>query len=417
MKTSIKHREKGGAYTRRQSGRSTQQQRWRALAGGLLLLGVFGFGYHLAHYQKYDDIALVQSLASDLSALKNPVIKSIIDDSGHGSQVTADKQVLKLPPAPAPPADGDAATTIGDIPSITRLLQEGLPSTVKIHKLSDNLEKCDNTMVTGYFRLKSKYPADNYLKWMENMLSVQDCMVIFTSTDAMEPIKKFRKGALSKTVLIELTLDDLPISKMGVEFWKHQLDIDREKRRHVSYQLFWIWLSKSWCVVQAIRQNYFQNDPLHGVFMWQDIGSYRNKQYNGKLIMEHADIIPPKTLLWLAHHPVNPPPTPIWNDKYSHKEHYFHSGSQGAGEAQAWLEYHTKFGETLQKFLDSNGGMYIGEDQCVLQSTCQQYPDLCAYVQNTDIKDNHYFGLRYALTRGGEYNLWRFPPVVADAST
>ena len=291
--------------------------------------------------------------------------------------------------------------------SAVHVLNEPLPKSANIIKLSESLESCESTIVTGYFRIKSKFPAAEYLAWMTNFLSVQDCLVIFTSAEMMDNIRELRAHAPSRTVLIRLDIDDLPIARLhqstDPQFWQHQLDIDYEKKTHKSFQLFWIWLSKSWCVQQAIDQNFFQSN----IFMWQDIGSFRNKKYNGKRIMQHPEMIPPKTILWMAHHPPQAPPDPIWNDKRRQGQYYFHSGSQGAGSKEAWIEYHQKFAQTMEMFLERK--MFIGEDQCVLQATCQRFPQLCAYVRQRDVKDNHYFGLRYVLVYGGNYEYWRMP--------
>lgn len=291
------------------------------------------------------------------------------------------------------------------------VLNQQLSPDVKISKMSDTLETCQSTIVTGYFKIRSKFAATEYLAWMKNFLSVQDCLVIFSSEEMMGTMKELRAHAPARTVLIQLEIDDLPISRLHAasdpNFWQNQLDIDYEKNRHKSFELFWIWLSKSWCVRQAIDKNFFHSN----IFMWQDIGSYRNKGYNGKKIMQRTELIPPKTLLWMAHHPPNAPPNPIWNDKRREGQYYFHSGSQSAGDKEAWIEYHQRFAETMDMFLDKN--IFIGEDQCVLQGTCQRFPDLCAYVRKGDVKDNHYFGLRYLLVNGGTYNFWRMPGATA----
>ena len=135
-------------------------------------------------------------------------------------------------------------------------------------------------------------------------------------------------------------------------------------------------------------------------------------------IMQHPEMIPNhNTILWMAHHPPNAPPNPIWNDKRRQKQYYFHSGSQGAGHKDAWLQYHQKFAETMDMFLEKD--MFIGEDQCVLQGTCQRFPDLCAYVDQKQVQDNHYFGLRYVLVYGKEkrgYKYWRFPGATVDTT-
>jgi hypothetical protein len=133
------------------------------------------------------------------------------------------------------------------------------------------------------------------------------------------------------------------------------------------------------------------------------------------MIIQHPEVVPNGTLLWMAHHPPNPPPSgPIWNDKWREKVHYFHSGSQAAGHKDVWLEYHARFAEVMDQFVERN--MFIGEDQCVLQGTCQKYPDLCAYIPATDVKDNHYFGLRYALYHGIKTKPWQMPGAKAQTS-
>jgi Bacterial protein of unknown function (HtrL_YibB) len=180
-----------------------------------------------------------------------------------------------------PPPQNSQNNNIGSptLPlTASTVLQMPLSTAVKIHKLSSHLKSCPNTIVTGYFQLRSKYTADTYLKWMKNMLSLQDCMVVLTSTNMVETIKTLRQHALDGTVIIEMQVDDLPIAQLHAEqmnpaFWPNQLEIDREKKRHKSYQLFWIWLSKTWCVVQAIQKDYFYST----FFMWQDIGAFRDQ--------------------------------------------------------------------------------------------------------------------------------------------
>jgi hypothetical protein len=132
------------------------------------------------------------------------------------------------------------------------------------------------------------------------------------------------------------------------------------------------------------------------------------------MIIQHAEVVPDGTLLWMAHHTPNPPPAssggPIWNNKWGKEAvHFFHSGSQAAGNKEVWIEYHAHFGEVLDEFLAKN--MFIGEDQCVLQGTCQKYPDLCAYIQAKDVQDDYYFGLRHVLHHGRNMTTkpWQMP--------
>ena len=139
--------------------------------------------------------------------------------------------------------------------------------------------RSNQTLVTAYFRAKSKYPSTQYDAWMQNMMSLKDPLIIFTQPDLVEMMSNLRSDPSLSTVIIPCTLEDLPISKLqsnrqfdhmgnSISFWEHQLEIDPEKRRHGSYFVFWIWLSKSWLVEQAIQRDYFQSE----FFVYTDIG-------------------------------------------------------------------------------------------------------------------------------------------------
>jgi hypothetical protein len=280
--------------------------------------------------------------------------------------------------------------------SIVKLVNsEGHPSA--------DLIQSPNTVVTGYFRVPSKFNPEKYDGWMKNMLSLQDAMVIFTQPDLVDQIKAMRSHAINRTVIVPLALNDLPFGTLyPTKFWEDQLDRDPERAHHKSYQLFWIWLSKSWCVVEAIRMNVFRSD----LFIWSDIGCFRDRKYNDKTMVVHRDVVPPHEMIQMAHHRPNPPSQELFNDKYNHKPNFYHSGSQMAGFDQTWLVFHQYFLETIDRFLEKD--MIIVEDQAVLQSTCLSHPDICAYVPFDQVKkDNHYFGLRFVLHYGGDYQYWR----------
>lgn len=275
-----------------------------------------------------------------------------------------------------------------------------------IIKLSPQLSSSPNTVVTGYFRVSSKYEPGKYDGWMSNMLSLQDHMIIFTQQDLVEPIKRMRSHALDKTVIIVMKLDDLPIGTIfPTEFWESQLAKDPERKIHKSYQLFWIWLSKTWCVTQAIRLNFFKSD----LYMWSDIGCFRVKKYNGKTMIQHRDQVPKSEMMQMAHHPPNPPTETLFNDKYKQKSNFYHSGSQAVAYASTWMKFHELFLDTIDKFIQAD--MIIVEDQAVLQSVCLQYPEICVYVPFNQVNDNHYFGLRYVLHKGNNPKLWRHPKI------
>mmetsp|Transcript_11089 Transcript_11089/g.17005 ORF Transcript_11089/g.17005 Transcript_11089/m.17005 type:complete len:364 (-) Transcript_11089:148-1239(-) len=271
--------------------------------------------------------------------------------------------------------------------------------------------KSPSTVVTAYFQIRSKYQKETYLDWMSTMLSVQDPMIIFTTVEWVESIRELRKHALNRTYFVTMELTDLPLAKNYTSnFWQSQLDIDPEKKRHAGYEVFWIWLSKTWFVSEGIRMNPFQSK----LFMWSDIGCYRGgaaKTYAGKTIIKHPNVVPKDRVLFLSHkHLPIPPKTLWWNKKLKEKEYFYHSGSQMLGYSFVFVKYHTSFLKTLNGFLEKK--MFIGDDQPVFQCTCLQNPDLCAYITRDQVKDNHYFGLRYAIHYGGEYKYW-YPPHIS----
>ena len=267
------------------------------------------------------------------------------------------------------------------------------------------LIKSPNTIVTGYFQVPSKHPAKEYNKWMRNMLSLQDAMVIYTEPDLVDQIKDLRSHAVNRTVIVPMNINDLPIGKLfSKSFWQDQLDRDPEKKIHQSYQLFWIWLSKSWFIAQAIRINFFDSD----LFVWSDIGCFRENRYNFKKLVKHREKVLSQMILQMAHHTPNPPKEELFNNKYKCPENLYHSGSQFVGYKDVMLTFHEYFLETVDRFLEHN--MIMVEDQAILQSVCLSHPEICAYVTHSQVNDNDFFGLRYVLHFGGKYKYWRYQP-------
>eukprot|EP00536_Pseudo-nitzschia_multiseries_P005719 jgi/Psemu1/191246/e_gw1.111.90.1 len=298
------------------------------------------------------------------------------------------------------------------MPSAKTLLSSKLPfkdsDAIDLYPANSNVKsfiKSPNTIVTGYFQLRSKYHSSEYDNWMRSMLSLQDAMIIFTEPDLVDRMKDLRSHAVDRTIIIPLALNDLPIGKLFPEnFWQDQLRRDPERRMHRSHELFWIWLSKSWFVTQAIRMNVFDSD----LFLWSDIGCFRQNTYRSKTLIQHRETVPDHEILQMAHHVPNPPKEILFNDKYKQKEHFYHSGSQLVGFKDTWVTFHKYFLETIDRFLEKN--MIIVEDQAVLQSTCLSYPEICAYVPYGRVNDNHYFGLRHVLHHGDKLDYWRYNP-------
>jgi hypothetical protein len=248
----------------------------------------------------------------------------------------------------------------------------------------------------------------------------------------VETMIQQREKSRGLTAIIEMQLGDLPISKYNyfptantaTEFWKYQLEIDPEKEIHRGYEVFWIWLSKSWFVSTAalLQHHLFAGtNKNHDVmtintWMWADIGSFREKQYKNITVLRYVDdkeIFPDSdSVLWVAHRKPDPPSDPFFNRKQDPKEshHFYHGGSHAiAKSVTAWMNYHEEFVHTLDDYAAK--GLFLGEDQCVLQTTCLLYPKSCAYVPSDQVHDNKYRALRHVLRYGpDDGKKWNLPP-------
>mmetsp|Transcript_21088 Transcript_21088/g.45738 ORF Transcript_21088/g.45738 Transcript_21088/m.45738 type:complete len:352 (-) Transcript_21088:473-1528(-) len=319
----------------------------------------------------------------------NPVSVSsaleIADAKNATSYVTTDNKNISLPLAKS-------------------LLNKTPPfQEIDIFRLSHNLTTSPNTIVTSYFRIASKHSSTQYDSWMTNFLSLHDHMVIFTQPDLLEPIKLMRNHALDRTVIILMKIEDIPIGKLfSTEFWMDQLERDPEQERHQSYQLFWIWLNKVWCTIEATRLNFFQSD----LFLWSDIGCFRDRRYNSKTLILHRDLVPRHEMMHMAHTKPNPPKEDVFDDKFKYLANFYHSGSQFVAYTETWKQFYEYFLDMIDLFLERN--MLLVDDQVILQSVCLSHPEICAYVLPSEVNDRRYHGVRFVLHYGGEYNLWRY---------
>ena len=109
---------------------------------------------------------------------------------------------------------------------------------------------------------------------MANMLSLQDCMVIFTSPDTVDQIKSHRDPLLyPQTIIIPVELNQtFAYNLLTEEEWSHQESIDKETNIGHNKYLYTVWHQKPDFVKTAADRNYFRSQ----YFVWVDIGSLRS---------------------------------------------------------------------------------------------------------------------------------------------
>lgn len=142
---------------------------------------------------------------------------------------------------------------------------------------NSSLEK-STTIVTAYYRIKSKHDPQKYEEWMHNLLVNvgKSCkMVIFTSPELVQYIEniceKNKKGATFTVISIEIK--DLKIAQYySKNVWWKQYSLDPQKACRRTIGCYLIWNSKIWFMNQAIERNIYGSDK----YIWTDIGSFRN---------------------------------------------------------------------------------------------------------------------------------------------
>jgi len=298
-------------------------------------------------------------------------------------------------------------------PAVAEVL---VPSEEKVvKKSSSSSSSFAATIVTSYFCVPSKRSKTAYLDYMKVMLSLQDPMVIFTSAEMRSTIESMRSHAMDRTHIVIVELQDLPVAKkydsLDAGYWKHQLEIDEEKRIHRSFELFWIWLSKSHFVNEAIKLNPFSTD----VFVWTDIGCFRSKEYTSKTLVMHPEEVPASKMLVMTSRDDRAEAgvkNQEWVEKRLKDHVMFVAGAQIAGRVETWKTFHIAFERVVQGYYDK--GLFIGEDQNLIQSTCLQNLELCEFVSPKQTKGNRWFGLQYVLFHKRRDGVVVPPPVYVE---
>ena len=119
------------------------------------------------------------------------------------------------------------------------------------------------TVVTCYYKIKSKHSHDNYDKWITNFLWNVSCnLVIFTSPDLIEYIVKKRQRFLDKTRIISIEFKELPVYKLYKELWEQQYQMDNQKDTGRTKECYVLWNSKVYFLRQAMEANLFLSDKF-----------------------------------------------------------------------------------------------------------------------------------------------------------
>lgn len=237
------------------------------------------------------------------------------------------------------------------------------------------------TVVTCYYRFKSKHSSDKYDEWINNLLeNFSGNMVIFTSKSMENYFEKLISGR-KNFKLHFLEIEDLEIYKKYKDIWKnqHQIDPQRDIR---TIECYLIWNSKLNFIKNAIELNYFNSDK----FVWSDIGNFRDKSKINflkkfpnykKISNDKLDIVK-----------VN---------NFEEKDYFFNeihlSGSMFGSGQKTLLKIHKLFYKKFNEYLANN--KFIGCDQQIMVSVYCRNKELFNLIEGNDSKIDRWFYLYY----------------------
>ena len=135
------------------------------------------------------------------------------------------------------------------------------------------------TLSTCWYNLKSKFPPQQYLLWIDNFLSIVKNfnLVIYTDdksiADLMELFKKYHHLINTKIKIIIKPLIDFYGYKYKEEWIRNHKASPLLLHKHIDWELNMLWCEKVHFVKETISNKYFET-LFYG---WCDIGYFRNK--------------------------------------------------------------------------------------------------------------------------------------------
>ena len=141
----------------------------------------------------------------------------------------------------------------------------------------------DLTLVSAYYRVKSKHSNESYLNWINNIVLLNKSIVFFSNKEFMPTLKKLRpKELYYKTIFIQLEIEEFYSYINFYKAFNQTFEIDIENKHH-SVLLYIIWSEKCTFLKKVIQANYFNSK----CFYWIDAGYFREKQYEMKKYLDN----------------------------------------------------------------------------------------------------------------------------------
>jgi hypothetical protein len=235
------------------------------------------------------------------------------------------------------------------------------------------------TIVTAYFKLEqAKTPHETYLKWMQNMLIIDNPMIIFCEKESAPFIREIRRSTVNKTAIIITSYSEFYSYRYLATFEKHY-EKDTEKHVGHSVPLYMVWCEKAHFLKRAIEMNPFETD----YFLWVDIGCFRrpNSQFLNWPNPDKIEKLPQDKVLWLSVYPFTS--QELACGKKEDLPLFQFENRIGAtifgGGKDILLQWHKWYYEMLEYFISID--RFIGKDQSIVNSVYLLHREQCELVQ------------------------------------
>lgn len=257
------------------------------------------------------------------------------------------------------------------------------------------LKQDDITIVSSYYKIKSKHKPREYMDWINNIVKLNKSIVFFSDKRFMPHLKRIRpKKFYNKTIFHIVEMEDFYSYKNFLNEFTKSWKMDKEKNIH-TIPLYLIWAEKCNFLKRVIKENYFNST----CFYWVDVGYFREKSEMNK----YAENWPstkkcyedPRILMAQVRYFSAKEKKKIINfDIHSHlylQENYNVAGNIFGGKALTLLKFINLYYSSIKLFIQKN--IFIGKDQNIFAYIAFSHPQIVKLVYC-----NSFFGLNEYLS-------------------
>ena len=244
-------------------------------------------------------------------------------------------------------------------------------------KITDNI-----TLVSCYFKIKSKHKFSHYSEWISNFLQINHSMVFFVDdSNYKEIIRKRPKIYNNKTIWIKTNITNFYSYRNYFNAFNRTYNLDFEKKIH-SVPLYLIWAEKINFLKIAIIKNFFKSK----CFYWVDAGCFRNREEMKNYIND-----------WPSEEKCFKDGRVLFNEVQNYSQSFKEKikkfdieahkllqkninidGSSFGGQKDFIIKFNSLYYNALMKFI--NHGIFIGKDQNIFAFIAYSNEDIVKLV-------------------------------------